>query len=253
MKIRISDMFDNASELIEENAEAEYAADNKRIKEIVFSKINPMKKVHRRKRYVAILLIFLIIGSMTVGAKGLLRSAGIIGSNKDEIMQPQMGQRAEEDFAYHFNNTVDFQTALINEENLYEGNIPVAKYIVEIPVDTEGELPECYLDNGAMIIFTQSNNDGWNVSEDAILHFEFTQGRVDGTDLLPLGILEAGYIVAGELKELQMVNQNFYSVDFCPESEGTYYFYLKNCSSDRIIITEGNINVVQGGINDERE
>lgn len=181
MKIRISDMFDNASELIEENAEAEYAADNKRIKEIVFSKINPMKKVHRRKRYVAILLIFLVIGSMTVGAKGLLRSAGIIGSNKDEIMQPQMGQRAEEDFAYHFNNTVDFQTALINEENLYEGNIPVAKYIVEIPVDTEGELPECYLDNGAMIIFTQSNNDGWNVSEDAILHFEFTQGRVDGT------------------------------------------------------------------------
>lgn len=253
MKIRISDMFDNASELIEENAEVEYAADNKRIKEIVFSKINPVKKVHRRKRYVAVLLIFLVIGSMTVGAKGLLRSAGIIDSNKDEIMQPQVGQCVEEDFAYHFNNIVDFQTALVNEENLYEGNIPVAKYIMEIPIDTEGKLPECYLDNGTMIIFTQSNNDGWNAAEGAILHFEFTQGQADGTDLLPLGILEAGYIVAGELKELQMVSQNFYSVDFCPESEGTYYFYLKNCSSDRIIITEGNINVVQGGINDESE
>lgn len=47
MKIRISDMLDNASELIEENTEVGYAADNKRIKEIVFSKINPVKKVHK--------------------------------------------------------------------------------------------------------------------------------------------------------------------------------------------------------------
>lgn len=253
MKIRISDMLDNASELIEENMEAEYAADNKRIKEIVFSKVNPVKKVHRRKQYVAVLLIFLVIGSMTVGAKELLRSAGIIGSNKDAIMQQQIGHRAEEDFAYHFNNFVDFQTNLISVENLYEENIPVAKYIVEIPVDVEGMLPESYLDNGAMIIFTQGNTDGWNVAEDTILHFEFTQGQIGGTDLAQPGILEVGYILNGKLKELQMTSQNFYSVDLCPESEGTYYFYLKNCSSDRIIIMEGNINAMQGGMNNERE
>lgn len=253
MKIRISDMLDNASELIEENMEAEYAADNKGIKEIVYSRVNPVKKVHRSKRYVAALLIFLVIGSMTVGAKELLRSAGIIGSNKDEIMQPQIGHRAEEDFAYHFNNIIDFQTDLINAENLYEENIPITKYIVEIPVDIEGKLPECYLDNGAMIIFTQSNNDGWNAAEDTILHFDFTQGQIGGTDLAQPGILEVGYILNGELKELQMISQSFYSVDFCSECEGTYYFYLKNCSSDRIIITEGNINAMQGGMNNERE
>lgn len=253
MKIRISDMFDNASELIEENTEAEYAADNKRIKEIVFSKVNPVKKVHSRKPYVAVLLIFLVIGSMTVGAKELLRSAGIIGSNKDAIMQLQIGHRAEEDFAYHFNNFVDFQTDLISVENLYEENIPVAKYIVEIPVDIEGKLPESYLDNGAMIIFTQSNNDGWNVAEDTILHFEFTQGQIDGTNLAQPGMLEVGYLLNGKLKELQMTSQNFYSVDLCPESDGTYYFYLKNCSSDRIIIAGGNIKEIQGGINSERE
>ena len=89
MKIRISDMLDNASELIEENTEAGYAADNKRIKEIVFSKINPVKKVHKGKRYAVALLMFFVLGSMTVGAKELLRSAGIIGSNKKEIMQQQ--------------------------------------------------------------------------------------------------------------------------------------------------------------------
>ncbi|MDE6312976.1 MAG: hypothetical protein K2M46_05055 [Lachnospiraceae bacterium] len=212
-----------------------------------------MRKVHRSKRYVAVLLIFFVIGSMTVGAKELLRSAGIIGSNKDEIMQQQIGHKAEEDFAYHFNNTFYFHTDLISTENLYEENIPIAKYIVEIPLDIEGKLPEYYLDNGAMIIFTQSNNAGWNVAEDTMLHFEFTQGQIDGADLTQPGILEVGYILNGELKELQMISQNLYSVDFCPESEGTYYFYLKNCSSNRIIISEGNINAMRGGMNNERE
>lgn len=253
MKIRISDMFDNASELIEENIEVEYATDNKRIKEIVFSKVNHVKKVHRSKRYVAALLIFLVIGSMTVGAKELLRSAGSIGSDKDEIMQPPIRHGAVEDFAYHFTNIFDFQTNLISAENLYEENIPIAEYIVEFPIDIEGKVPECYLDNGAMIIYTQSNNDGWNVVEDTILHFEFTQKQIYGTDLIQSGILEVGYILNGELKELQTISQNFYSVDFCPKSEGTYYFYLMNCSSDRIIITEGNIKEIQGGINNERE
>lgn len=242
MKIRISDMLDNASELIEENIEAKYTTDNKRIKEIVFLKVNPVKKVHKSKRYIAVLLIFLVIGSMTVGAKELLRSAGIIGGNKDEIMQPQMGQKVEEDFVCYFNNIVDFQTDLISTDNLYEENIPIAKYIAEIPIDIEGKLPECYVDNGAMIIFTQSNNKGWSVAEDTILHIEFSQEWVDGTDQTQPGILEVGYILNRELRELQMISQSFYSVDFGPESVGTYYIYLKNCSSDRIIITEGNIN-----------
>lgn len=253
MKIRISDMLDNASELIEENTEAGYAADNKRIKEIVFSKINPVKKVHKGKRYAVVLLMFFVLGSMTVGAKELLRSAGIIGSNKKEIMQQQTGHRVEEDFAYHFNDIADIRTDLISAGNLYEGNIPIAKYIMEIPIDIEGNLPECYLDNGAMIIFTQSNDDGWNVEEGTVLRFGFTQGQSDGTELTQAGILEVGYILNGELKVLQMISQNTCNIDFCPESDGTYYFYLKNCSSDRVIITEGNINTTQGGISHGKE
>lgn len=253
MKIRISDMLDNASELIEGNTEAEYAADNKRIKEIVFSKINPAKKVHRSKRYVAVLFIVFVLGSMTVGAKELLRSAGIIGSNKKEIMQQQTGHRVEEDFAYHFNDIVDLQTNLISVGNLYEGNNPIAKYIMEIPVDIEGELPECYLDNGSMIIFTQSKDGGWNVAEGTVLHFRFIQGQGDGTEPTQAGTLEVGYILNGELKELQMISQDTCNIDFCPERNGTYYFYLKNCSSDRVIITEGNINTTQGGNNHGKE
>ena len=41
MQIRISEMLDNASELIEENSKDGYTVDNDRIKEIVFSEIYP--------------------------------------------------------------------------------------------------------------------------------------------------------------------------------------------------------------------
>lgn len=50
-----------------------------------------------------------------------------------------------------------------------------------------------------------------------------------------------------------MISQNTCNIDFCPESDGTYYFYMKNCSSDRVIITEGNINTTQGGISHGKE
>lgn len=68
-------------------------------------------------------------------------------------------------YYYQYNNIADFQTDLNSAGNLCEENIPIAKYIVVIPVDIEGKLPECYLDNGAMIIFNQSNSAGWNVGK----------------------------------------------------------------------------------------
>lgn len=50
-----------------------------------------------------------------------------------------------------------------------------------------------------------------------------------------------------------MISQNTCNIDFCSERDGTYYFYLKNCSSDRVIITEGNINITQGENNHGKE
>ncbi len=50
MRIRISDMLDNASELIEESSEAGYSVDNDRIKEMVFSEINCMLILNNSKK-----------------------------------------------------------------------------------------------------------------------------------------------------------------------------------------------------------
>ena len=245
MKIRISDMLDNASELIEKKGEIGYVVNNDRIKEIVFSKISHIQRKHQRKKCAAVLIAVLGVGSISVGAKELLRSAGVIGDDKDEIMQLQVGIKTEEDAKHDYEYKFDFQTDLINPENLYEGDIPIAKYIVEVPINIENRLPECYLNNGAMIIFTRSTGEGWEVAADTILQFEFMQGKAMETDTAQSGILEVGYIFDGRLEVQEMVNQNHCRIDFCLENEGTYYLYLKNCSSDRIIIKEGTINEVQ--------
>lgn len=49
MQIRISEMLDNASELIEENSKDGYMVDNDRIKEIVFSEIKYMRRKHKKR------------------------------------------------------------------------------------------------------------------------------------------------------------------------------------------------------------
>lgn len=102
MKIRISDMLDNASELIEESIDTDYVIDTDRVKDIVFSKINRVQKNQRKKQCAAVLIIVIGFGSITVGAKELLRSAGIISSNRDEIMQSQIGREVNEDASYNF-------------------------------------------------------------------------------------------------------------------------------------------------------
>lgn len=241
MQIRISEMLDNASELIEENNKGEYKVDNDRIKEIVFSEIKYMRRKHKKRKCAVALIAILGLGSISVGAKVLLHSAGMIGDNRNEVMQSQIAYKAEEDAGYTFDYNAGLQTDLIDPENLYDRDIPIAKYIVEIPIGIEYSLPECYLDNGAMIIFTQSNSDGWKIEKSERVLFEFIQKRIEETDMTVPGILEVGYILNGELYEQQVVNQNDCSIDFCLENEGTYYFYLKNCSSDRLIITNGSI------------
>lgn len=241
MQIRISEMLDNASELIEEDNKDGQMVDNDRIKKIVFSEIKNMRSKHKKRKCTVALIAIFVLGSISIGAKALLNSAGEIGNNRNEVMQSQIANKTDEDAGYTFDDGQGLQTDLIDPENLYEKDIPIAKHIVEIPIETEYRLPDCYLDNGAMIIFTQSNSDGWKVEKNERVFFEFIQKRVAGTATAVPGILEVGCILNGELQEKQIVNQNNCNIDFFLENEGTYYFYLKNCSSDRIIITDGSI------------
>ena len=125
---------------------------------------------------------------------------------------------------------------MILSENLYENGTPIAKYIAEVSVDEENKIPECYVDNGAMLIFVGVDNGGWSVDSDTSLQLNFQQKRVAGT-------LEVGYVYEGRVKWCQVTDSISNNIQLLFEEEGNYYICLRNASSDRIIITNGSINI----------
>lgn len=132
---------------------------------------------------------------------------------------------------------------MILSENLYENGTPIAKYIAEVSVDEENKIPECYVDNGAMMIFVGVDNGGWYVDSDTSLQLNFQQKRVDMKGVEMAGTLEVGYVYEGRVKWCQVTDSISNNIQLLFEEEGNYYICLRNASSDRIIITNGSINI----------
>lgn len=95
---------------------------------------------------------------------------------------------------------------MILSENLYENGTPIAKYIAEVSVDEENKIPECYVDNGAMLIFVGVDNGGWYVDSDTSLQLNFQQKRVDKKGVEMAGTLEVGYVYEGRVKWCQVTD-----------------------------------------------
>ena len=131
---------------------------------------------------------------------------------------------------------------MILSENLYENGTPIAKYIAEVSVDEENKIPECYVDNGAMLIFVGVDNGGWYVDSDTSLQLNFQQKRVDKKGVEMADTLEVGYVYEGRVKWCQVTDSISNNIQLLLE-EGNYYICLRNASSDRIIITNGSINI----------
>lgn len=240
-------MLDNASELIEENIECSILLDEERIKKKVFQNIRKSNNKHivwRKRRYAAIFIAVLGISGITVWAHTVIKGAGEIRENRDEIMKEQQSQKIDESSVkempeQHF----EILPELISPENLYEEGIPIAKYIVELKVDSIGKISECYLDNGAMIIFTPSDGNGWSINVNEKLKFKFQQERID--NLKKAGTLEVGYIYEGEIFMKDTLKQKESEIELDFSEPGKYALYLKNLSSDRIIISNGTLNKIQ--------
>lgn len=241
MKIRISDMLDNAADIVEVESNYNNVIDSRKIKEIVFLRIHRSRRKRVKRQCIAVLIAVLGLSVISAGAKTLLQSAGVIGINKEDVLQSQVGINIDEDNISDYNAEFDLQTDLILSENLYENGIPIAKYIAEVSVDEENKIPECYIDNGAMLIFVSADNTGWYVGVDTALQFNFQQERVEETDLDKAGTLEVGYIRDGKVKWCQVTDSISNNIQFMFEDEGNYYICVRNASSDRIVITNGSI------------
>lgn len=158
-------------------------------------------------------------------------------------MQSQVGINIDEDNISDYKAEFDLHTDLILSENLYENGIPIAKYIAEVSVDEENKIPECYVDNGAMLIFVGVDNGGWYIDTDTSLQLNFQQKRVDMKGVETAGVLEVGYVYDGRVKWCQVTDNINSNIQLWFEEEGNHYICLRNASSDRIIITNGSINI----------
>nr|WP_297932749.1 hypothetical protein [uncultured Blautia sp.] len=243
MKIKISDMLDNAAEIVEVESNYNNVIDSKKIKEIVFIRIHRSRKKRVKRQCIAALMAVLGLSVISAGAKTLLRSAGVIGINQEDVSQPQVGINIDEDNISDYKVEFDLQTDLILSEDLYENGVPIAKYIAEVSVDEENQIPECYIDNGAMLIFVDVDNGGWYVDTDTSLQLNFQQKRVDMKGSETAGVLEVGYVYDGRVKWCQVTDNIDSNIQLLFEEEGNYYICLRNASSDRIIITNGSINI----------
>ena len=146
--MRISEMMDHSSEILEHDMACDFMVDEDRIKQIVFYKIGCSRVKNGRrskKRYAAIFVATLGIGGMTAWAHSILKSAGEINGNKNEVLESQEGISISENMEDQEEIfEPDTATEWITDENLCRDGVPIAKYIIEVPIQKDGTVPECY-------------------------------------------------------------------------------------------------------------
>lgn len=235
-------MMDYSNEILEHDMACDFMVDEDRIKQIVFYKIGCSRVKNGRrskKKYVAIFVATLGIGGMTAWAHSILKSAGEINGNKNEVLESQEGVSILENMEEQGETfEPDMVTEWIAAENLYRDGVSIAKYIIELPIQKDGTVPECYLDNGAMIIFI-NGSDAWEINQNTRISFEFMQNE----QMDRKALLEVGYLYEGDICQKETVNKKNNKIEMTIPESGKYVMYLRNLSSDRAVITQGKITM----------
>ena len=243
VKFKISEMFDNSCELFENEMQHKNIESEKRIKEIVFLEIGHTKAKRNRRRYIAVLVAAMGIGGITVGAHEVLKSAGEIKNNEEVVLENQNGLAL-----YEKENSgaiqMEVETDMILPENLYKDGIPIAKYIMELKTELNGSVPECYLDNGTMIVLTDFDGDTWDMKTGDVFILDFIQS--DSDERGEARTLEIGYIFNGEVIDEKVISETENKIILDIPKSGQYGVYLKNVSSDRVTISQGILTVERG-------
>lgn len=222
MKIKISDMLDCSTEIITQEQTSEQC-DPDRICDLVFERLEVKKKIGK-KRCIAIFVLACVLGGC-VGAGIMLGPGGRV--TDQSVFQSEAGFIEEESSK---GGQTSIKTDLIDDQYLYDeqGN-QIAKHILEI--DTNYQADKLYLDNGTMLILN-NKDDGikTNVSSDITLIIE--QENTNGDP----GTVEIGYLLDGKPYCIEK-NSNYETAVTIKGKEGKIYCpYLKNISSDRVII-----------------
>ena len=222
MKIKISDMLDCSAEILTQETLGEQC-DPDKICDLVFEQLE-IKKRSGRKRFIAIIAIACILCGC-VGA-GILLGPG--GKITDQVtFETEVGLFEKEPGK---NNTASIESNFIEDQFLYDDHgSPIAKYVLEI--DTNFDQEQLYIDNGTMLIL---HNDGKGIEtdENTQINMIIEQNNLLGDP----GTVEVGYIHNSRPYCVEMNSKHKTAVTITGEEGEIYYPYLKNISSDRIII-----------------
>ena len=222
MKIKISDMLDCSTEIITQEQTREQC-DPDRIRDLVFERLE-IKRKRGMKLYIAIFVLACILGGC-VGAGIILGPGGRV--TDQSIFELEAGF-IEKEFSEDSQGSIE--TDLIDDQYLCDeqGN-QIAKYILEI--DTNYQEDKLYLDNGTMLILN-NKDDGNKTNMSSGITLIIDQENTNGDP----GTVEIGYLLDGKPCCIEK-NNNYETVVTINGKEGKiYYPYLKNISSDRVII-----------------
>lgn len=215
-------MLDCSTEIITQEKKFEQY-DPDRICALVFERLE-IKKKRGKKRCIAIFVFACALGGC-VGAGIILGPGGRV--TDQSVFQSEAGFIEEESSE---EGQTSIKTDLIDDQYLYDeqGN-QIAKHILEI--DTNYQEDKLYLDNGTMLILNNKDG-GTKINENNDITMLIEQENTNGDP----GTVEIGYLLDGKPYCIEN-NNNYETAVTIKGKEGKiYYPYLKNISSDRVII-----------------
>lgn len=215
-------MLDCSAEIITHEETGEQC-DPDKICNIVFERLE-IKKRRGQKRYAVFFVIACILcgcvgGGLILGPGGTITNQAAFESETGLIEKEANKE-----------NRNSIESDFIDDPYLYDeqGN-QIAKYVIE--VGTNFEEDELYIDNGVMLIL-HNNGEGIENDENTEINLIIEQINVIGDP----GAVEVGYIYNGRPYCIEVNNKYETAIKIKGEEGKAYYPYLKNISSDRVII-----------------
>ncbi len=257
MKLKISEMFEHAAVNTDSiDLQDDSGIDKDRIRQLVLHKINgqlaknqgaPRKRTSRKILLIAVVIVATLASAIGANAAtgGKLFGAIILNSeNRHLAGKPNYASMKEAAPGQEADDKRSLISNIIHENQLQTVN---AASITNIMVEDDGQgifaIPEILTNNGDLVIFTRSDETGWQLNKGQKLTVRFNLDLTTSKFSDPKGeIMEIGFIKNGELISAFSGKQKEFSYTIEADEAGEYYFYTENYSAGSVIIASGTID-----------
>ena len=257
MKIKISDMMDQATECSEDLTSAGPDIDFDRVKESVMKKAQA-KPVHKKSIFfyartaAAVFAVVLVVTGTTVIAKALLPLGGLVTKDTiDEITEPEVAasyaEMATTSELAAFSETVDSADDIPQTRqqvgNPYEKNLKMDRVcFTYTSANGTYSIPDFYLGNGAFAEFHTDGQTGLYLQKGQTVTLQFSQEDAAYPDTEDSSA-DIGYTLNGQYTGLLVSRDPEISCSFTAPSSGNYVIVLSNFGVSRAIYKNITVTV----------